>query len=215
MTDGLGLRDQKKLETWRSISDAAATLFLQRGYEAVSVEDIAKAAKVSPSTFFNYFTNKESVVFDPDPADLVTVRGLLAGRPPGEELWTSLGDVLLGYLASMGSRLVTQKKLKSSSSALADCGRELGDRVGATLVQWAAERHPDVPALRALLLTNLSLAAVLTSFAAWDPDTGVTDFLAMTHECLDQIAAGVAPADQGAPASAAGRPHTSREARKS
>jgi hypothetical protein len=45
----------------------------------------------------------------------VTVRGLLAGRPPGEELWTSLGQTPLGYLAPMGSRLVIQKKLKSSS----------------------------------------------------------------------------------------------------
>jgi AcrR family transcriptional regulator len=171
-------------------------------------------ANVSPSTFFNYFTTKESVVFDPDPADLVTVRGLLAGRPLGEELWTSLGEVLLGYVASMGSRLVTQKKLKASSPALADCGRELGERVGATLVHWAAERHPDVPALRALLLINLSLAAVLTSFAAWDPDTSVTEFLAMTRECLDQVAAGVAPVGPGAPASAAGRPPGSGEARK-
>jgi hypothetical protein len=123
------------------------------------------------------------------------VRELLAGRPPGEELWTSLRDVLLGYLASMGSRLVTQKKLKASSPVLADCGRELGDRVRATLAQWAAERHPDVPALRALLLINLSMAAVLTAFAAWDPDTGVSEFFAMTRDCLDQTAAGVASAD--------------------
>jgi AcrR family transcriptional regulator len=206
MTDGLGLRDRKKLETWRSISDAAATLFLQRGYEAVSVENIAKAANVSPSTFFNYFNTKESVVFDPAPADLVTVRGLLAGRPPGEELWTSLGEVLLAHLASIGSRLVTQKKVRASSPALADCGREVGDRVYATLTQWAAERHPDVAAMRALLLVNLSRAAVLTAYTAWDPDTGVTEFLAMTHECLDQVAAGVAPVDPGAPASAAVRP---------
>src|ERR1700741_340024 len=147
MTEGPGLRDRKKLETWRLIHDAAATLFLQRGYETVSVDDIAKAANVAPSTFFNYFTTKESVVFDPDPADLLMVRELLATRPPGEELWTSLGEVLLGYLTSMGSRLVTQKKLKASSPALADCGRELGDRVREVLVQWAAERHPDVPAL--------------------------------------------------------------------
>src|ERR1700751_5356150 len=120
MTEGPGLRDRKKLETWRLIHDAAATLFLQRSYETVSVDDIARAANVAQSTFFNYFTTKESVVFDPDPADLMMVRGLLAGRPAGEELWTSLVEVLIGYLTLMDSRLVTQRKLKNSSPVLAD-----------------------------------------------------------------------------------------------
>ena len=197
MSDGLGLRDQKKLETWRAIHDAAVTLFLERGYENVSISDIAKAARVAPSTFFNYFTTKESVVFDPDPADLPTVRRLLAARPSGEDLWTSLREVLLGYLAVMDSRLVTQKKLKASSSVLADCGRELGDRVREVLVEWAAERHPELPALRALLLINLSMAAVLTSFALWDPGTGLGEFFAMARDCLDQAAAGIAQAGTG------------------
>ena len=194
MSDNLGLRDRKKLETWRAIHDAAVTLFLEHGYEAVRVNDIAKAARVTPSTFFNYFTTKESVVFDPDPADLATVRELLASRPSGEDPWTSLREVLLGYLAATGPLLVTQKKLKASSPVLADCGRELGDRVREVLVDWTAERHPDLPALRALLLINLSMAAVLTSFSVWDPDAGVSVFFAMARDCLDQAAAGVAPA---------------------
>jgi AcrR family transcriptional regulator len=96
VAESLGLRDRKKLETWRSIRAAALDLFLDRGYEAVSVDDIAAAANVSPSTFFNYFTTKEAVVFDPDPADASTRSGLLAARPVKEPLWASLREVLLG-----------------------------------------------------------------------------------------------------------------------
>jgi hypothetical protein len=44
VTETLGLRDRKKLETWRAIRSAAVEPFLQRGYEAVSVDDIAAAA---------------------------------------------------------------------------------------------------------------------------------------------------------------------------
>src|SRR3979411_1384262 len=98
MTNVGGLRDRKKLETWRAINTAAAELFLERGFEAVSIADIAAAANVSPSTFFNYFTTKEAVVFDPDPADSSTVRDLLDARPDGEPPGASLPQGPVGSL---------------------------------------------------------------------------------------------------------------------
>jgi len=61
--DGPGLRELKKLETWRAIREAALRLIAERGYEAASVDDIAAAAHVSRSTFFNYFATKEATVF--------------------------------------------------------------------------------------------------------------------------------------------------------
>src|SRR5258708_34700065 len=91
-----GLRDRKKLETWRAINIAAAELFLERGFEAVSIADIAAAANISPSTFFNYFTTKEAVVFDPDPADSSTVRDLLDARPEGVPQWLAVRPGAVG-----------------------------------------------------------------------------------------------------------------------
>ena len=64
-TESQGLRERKKLQTWRTIRAAAFRLIEERGYEAVSVEEIAAAANVSRSTMFNYFTSKEAVVLDP------------------------------------------------------------------------------------------------------------------------------------------------------
>ena len=192
MARAQGLRDQKKVVTWRSINAAATKLFLDRGYEAVSIEEIAAAAKVSPSTFFNYFSTKEAVVFDSDPEDATTVRGLLAARPPGEAMWTSLSEVLIGYLVTLGPRVVTQKRLKSASPTLAACGRALGDRIHEGLETWGAERHPGMSRLESSLLINLAMAAVLTAYEAWDPDSGVAALTAMVRDCLDRVAKGVA-----------------------
>jgi AcrR family transcriptional regulator len=57
-----GLRERKKAKTRAAIQEQAMRLFRERGYEATTVEKIAEAAEVSPSTFFRYFPTKEAVV---------------------------------------------------------------------------------------------------------------------------------------------------------
>ncbi|HKV88873.1 MAG TPA: TetR family transcriptional regulator [Candidatus Dormibacteraeota bacterium] len=58
-----GLRERKKLKTKSAIQREAIRLFLEQGYEDTTVEQIADAAEISPSTFFNYFSSKEDVVY--------------------------------------------------------------------------------------------------------------------------------------------------------
>jgi AcrR family transcriptional regulator len=86
-----GLRERKKAKTRAAIREAAMTLFEQQGYASTTVEQIAEAAEVSPSTFFRYFPTKEAVVltdeWDPMIADVIrsqppevgAVDALLAG----------------------------------------------------------------------------------------------------------------------------------------
>jgi AcrR family transcriptional regulator len=76
----LGLRERKKIRTRETIRREAFRLIEENGYAATTVEQIAEAAEVSPSTFFRYFPTKESVLLadDMDPAFL----NALAAQPP-------------------------------------------------------------------------------------------------------------------------------------
>ena len=62
----LGRRERKKLRTRALIQREALRLFLEKGFEATTIEEIAEAADIAPSTFFNYFPTKEDVVLQDD-----------------------------------------------------------------------------------------------------------------------------------------------------
>ncbi|OXM63303.1 TetR family transcriptional regulator [Amycolatopsis vastitatis] len=61
---GEGLRERKKRAMRRQLSDTAMTMFLERGFEAVRVADVAEACGVSEKTVFNYFPSKEALLLD-------------------------------------------------------------------------------------------------------------------------------------------------------
>jgi AcrR family transcriptional regulator len=67
----LGLRERKKIKTRRAIRREAFRLIEENGYTATTVEQIAEAADVSPSTFFRYFPSKESLLLADDLDPLV------------------------------------------------------------------------------------------------------------------------------------------------
>ena len=84
----LGLRERKKIKTRQAIRREAFRLFDANGYAATTVEQIADAADVSPSTFFRYFPAKESLLLadDLDPLVLAAFREQPAELSPGQAI---------------------------------------------------------------------------------------------------------------------------------
>jgi AcrR family transcriptional regulator len=89
-----GLREAKKLETRARIVAAALQLFAKQGYGAATVDDIARAARVSTRSFFHYFATKEDVLLGDETellAGLVAdVRAAPAGELAAPVLWDAL-----------------------------------------------------------------------------------------------------------------------------
>ena len=79
-----GLRERKKQQTREAIAETARALFVERGFEAVRVAEIARAADVSEKTVFNYFPTKEDLVFWRLEAFEAEILGALRERAPGE-----------------------------------------------------------------------------------------------------------------------------------
>lgn len=108
----LGLRERKKQKTREAIQREAVRLFQQNGYDETTIEQIAAAVEISPSTFFNYFPSKEDVVLY-DAYDPVIVT-LLASRPSDEPL----SDAVRGVLASIGRELDKDREVVFARSKL-------------------------------------------------------------------------------------------------
>ncbi|MFE3443147.1 TetR/AcrR family transcriptional regulator [Nocardia sp. NPDC059180] len=66
MTEPPGRRERKKAATRQKIADSALRLFLERGYDAVGIRDVAAEADVAVTTLFSHFASKEALVFDQD-----------------------------------------------------------------------------------------------------------------------------------------------------
>lgn len=99
MTDELGLRERKKLRTRTAISAAAIGLFLERGFDAVGVAEVARVAEVSKRTLFAHFPSKEDLVLhrfahhETDAADVVRA------RRPGQGPLAALREAFLRGLS--------------------------------------------------------------------------------------------------------------------
>src|SRR3954452_2625164 len=82
--EAMGLRERKKLQTERRIYRTAVELFVERGFDNVSVQEIADAAEVSKMTVFNYFGSKEDLVFVPVEDHFSDAARAVRERKPGE-----------------------------------------------------------------------------------------------------------------------------------
>ncbi|MEV6872875.1 TetR family transcriptional regulator [Amycolatopsis sp. NPDC051128] len=113
-----GLRERKKRLTRQRLTDTATAMFLERGFDAVRVAEIAAACGVSEKTVFNYFPSKEALVLDLPEATMAALRTRLAraDRTPAEAVL----DTLAGELDALLSWLAAQPDLAEASARVRD-----------------------------------------------------------------------------------------------
>jgi AcrR family transcriptional regulator len=96
-----GLRDRKKARTRQLIADSAARLFAERGYEQVTVSEIARAAEVAEQTLYNYFPTKEQLVTDREQQIEQRLTDLIRSRPAGISPAAAIRDFVLQTVSSI------------------------------------------------------------------------------------------------------------------
>jgi AcrR family transcriptional regulator len=90
-----GLRERKKQRTRETIARAAHELFVERGYHATTLPDIAEAADVSTRTIFAYFPSKEDILFADFPSMVEALGQALASRPEGQDALETVRDFIV------------------------------------------------------------------------------------------------------------------------
>jgi AcrR family transcriptional regulator len=144
---GPGLRERKKRETRLALSLAAVELVAERGWDNVTVEEIAAAANVSDRTFRNYFSSKAEAIASRHLDRTMQIVDDLRARPVEEPLWEAVVNaVLVHYSPPAGSRrtasgndairraltepAVQGEVLKANVAAQAELARAIAERTG-------------------------------------------------------------------------------------
>jgi AcrR family transcriptional regulator len=189
-----GLRERKKARTRAAIREHALRLFREQGYHATTVEQIAEAAEVSPSTFFRYFPTKEDVVLQDD-FDLITVEAFVAQpatmsviaayRAAAAQMYGSLSpEDLAGFRASVELSLtipeVRARALDEFAKAIDVTAEGVARRTG---------RAPDDPAVRSV--SGALVGVVMSATLPWSGQP--------TEDMFARIDTGLAHLEAGLP----------------
>jgi AcrR family transcriptional regulator len=198
-----GLRERRKKLTAAELEAAALRLFGERGFDAVTVDDIAAEADVSRRTFFRYFASKEDVLLADHLVQLARLRQAMAARPPDETILTALRNAILSMTGDFEDRkemvilrgrimretpslqarsLVHQRAWEEAMQAM------VADRLG---VDPTVDLRPGVVAATAL-------AAMRVAFTNWLTTGATDDLIAMTTEALDLLDGGLQQVDDQA-----------------
>lgn len=184
-TEKSGLRERKKDETRRTLSEIALNLATEKGVGQVRVEDIAAAANVSLRTFNNYFPSKEAAIIGNAYQRSEKIAVALADRPPGEALKDSLrAAVLAGFSEASDRQWLARMILLRDDPALIGAQRKAEIEFERNLAKVIAERtKKDLTRdIYPTLLAAMLIAAVRAAVFFWTSSSPGGPTL---HEILD------------------------------
>lgn len=198
----VGLRARKKERTRQDLLAVALRLFVEHGFDATTVEQIAAVAGVSPRTFFRYYPTKEDVLFG-EHDDEVDRRGealmaALRDRSDGRSDAQALREVLVALVSGYEDEretLLLRKQVIAATPALRARARQRRERwedgvVEALLRHRPDGRQPDV-ALHARVTVAVTAAALHAAIEVWLDTKGRGDLAALVRQAFDHLAAGL------------------------
>jgi AcrR family transcriptional regulator len=188
----LGLRERKKQKTRESIQREAMRLIELQGYDQTTIEQIAAAVEISPSTFFNYFPTKEDVVlydaYDP------VLASLLLERPAGEALSVSFRRVLeeMGGIFERDRDIILARgRLWFEVPALRARLWEEVERAQVLMSGLIAQRSGrDADDFETRVTVMVMVTAALEAMREWLRRDGKGSFVALVNQALEMVEAG-------------------------
>ncbi|MGH3612297.1 MAG: TetR/AcrR family transcriptional regulator [Pseudonocardia sp.] len=190
MSAPAGRREARKAATRRSIQEQALRLFLTKGYDATTVEQISAAADVSHMTFFRHFPTKESVV-DTDDYDPMLAE-LIRSRPAAEDPLIAIHRATVAGLTAIlpadREALLVRSRLIMETPALR---ARQADNQHATRVlladALAARAGLDTPTFRLEVLAAAALAVLTTAVTTWTAGSGAVDLIRLVDEAFTML----------------------------
>ena len=192
-----GLRKRKKARTRASIREHALRLFREQGYQATTVQEIAEAAEVSPSTFFRYFPTKEDLVlqddmdtrmiaaFEQQPPELGPIAAVRAAT---RQVLTSYSAADMDLLRETTRLTMTVPEIRAR--AMDEFARTI--TVVAEAVAKRAGRSPDDLAVRAVAGAIIGvIMSVTMPWEGWSEGAGFEDTFGRIDEALGLLEAGL------------------------
>jgi AcrR family transcriptional regulator len=187
----IGLRDRKKVRVRQALADAAMQLFEARGFDAVTVDEIAAAADVSRRTFFRYFPTKEAAVFARREDQLATFRVHLM-----ESTADAPFDVMRGALLSLiddyheqREHILRGQRVIRSAPSLMTHDVEVDRAFEAVIVEYLAQnsRRTVADRRRARMLAAMMVGAVRVVIEEWGEKNGEPDLKKLAQEALELL----------------------------
>src|SRR3954468_13613233 len=193
----LGLRERKKRATRQALHGAALRLVAERGFDDVTIEDIAAAADVSPRTFFNYFGSKEDVIVNPEPDRVERLRALLASHTSADEqpldVIESVLPASLDELTDRREEWLLRLRLVREIPALTPRHLAAYDAMERALIDDVVRRtgQDATTDIIPLLVAGAAMTALRAAIASWGAGDGLTSLPDLVREAFAALRAGL------------------------
>ncbi|SHG67791.1 TetR family transcriptional regulator [Streptoalloteichus hindustanus] len=196
MTEQRGLRERKKNRTRHALADAALRLFVERGFHATTVADIAAAADVSPRTFFGHFRSKEDVAFvRTDERFELFLAGLRAAPPDApllDQLRSSIRQVVAETIVAPGERERNRlRMIFSVPEVRAKTLVRLSEAQVEVVAVLTARLRPGTDEALVTAAVGALVGALVAVVVRWLRSGGGGDLLAEVDRAFDLVAEGV------------------------